>query len=127
MRNVVLVYKACWSGRIEKGCVPGCEEFVMIFLNHVLVLEVLEGGQCFFCCPYWSLQSFPILLCGSSEPDCDGCVQDGFSDRSVKLAEHLLWQTILPQLLQKVHPLLDLFKDGVDVGLPFWVLRNGSS
>ena len=69
---------------------------------------MVPGGQGstkdLFCCSYFFLQCVPILLCGFSEPDHDGCAQDGFDDCSVVLAQHLLWQAILPQLLQKVHP-----------------------
>lgn len=80
------------------------------------------GFQHFFSCPYCSLQPVPVQFC-----DCDGYAQVKFNDSSVELGQQLLWQTMLPQLLQKVHPLLGLFEHGLYVIFPLLVLRNGSS
>ncbi len=38
-----------------------------------------------------------------------------------------LWQVELFQLTKKVHSLLGLFHDGVDVSVPLQVLRDGGS
>ncbi|XP_061647541.1 paired box protein Pax-7-like isoform X4 [Phyllopteryx taeniolatus] len=46
---------------------------------------------------------------------------------SQELPQQLLWQAVLPQKPQEVHPLLGLFEDGVDVDLPLQVLRDCNS
>ncbi len=45
----------------------------------------------------------------------------------VKLCHVRLWQVELFQLTKKVHSLLGLFHDGVDVSVPLQVLRDGGS
>ncbi len=45
----------------------------------------------------------------------------------VKLCHVRLWQVELFQLTKKVHSLLGLFQDGVDVSVPLQVLRDGGS
>ena len=90
-----------------------CNDFPCLFPGSWGV-HVLEGGQrsiqWFFLFLLSSLlQSVPIVFCGSSEPDCDGCAQDRFDDCGVELAQQLLWQTIFLQLPKKVHLLLGLF------------------
>jgi len=108
-------------------CSPGCEESAMIFMACFLVLKeykVLEerhgSTKDFFCCPYCSLKSVPLLFCGCFEPDCDRGAPDRFNDCGVELAQQLLWQTILSQLSQKVYPLLGLFEGA---GYPLLVLE----
>ena len=108
---------ALLKGRCWKRLCPGCEISVMIFPACFLVLEEYmswrEGrgaSNDFFLFLLSSLlQSVPIVFCGSSEPDCDGCAQDRFDDCGVELAQQLLWQTIFLQLPKKVHLLLGLF------------------
>lgn len=57
-------------------------------------VKVLEGGQGghnnFLSCPHCSLESVPLRFCGSSNPDCDECSQDGFNDSIVELGQQLL-------------------------------------
>ncbi|KAK3517474.1 hypothetical protein QTP70_012441 [Hemibagrus guttatus] len=68
----------------------------------------------FFCCSsYCLLQSVPVLFCGCTKPETDGCAQDKFNGCIVELYQQLLWQTIFPQLAQKVYPLLGLFEEEV--------------
>lgn len=100
----------------------------MIFPARFLVLEEYKSWRActndILSSPYCSLQSAPVLLCGCAVPDHDGGVQDKFNDCSVELDQRLLWQTKLPQLPQKIHPLLGFFEDGVNDSLPLQVFRK---
>lgn len=83
---------------------------LMMFQAFFLVLEAYKTwrvAQHFFSCPSCSLQSVPVHFC-----DCDGYAQVKFNDSSVELGQQLLWQTMLPQLLQKINPLLRHFQQG---------------
>ena len=55
------------------------------------------------------------LVSGSSTPDGDGGDEDRVINGGVEVHHHWLWQVVLLQLPQEVHPLLFLLGEGADV------------
>ncbi len=80
-----------------------------------------------FCCPNSPLQSSYIWFAGWPKPYSYRRAQNRLNNSRVKLCHVRLWQVELFQLTKKVHSLLGLFHDGVNVSVPLQVLRDGGS
>ncbi len=107
-----------------------CDDVTCPFL-HSGVVQVLKAGQVDtnnpFCCPNSPLQSSYIWFAGWPKPNNYRRAQNRLNNSRVKLCHVCLWQVELFQLTKKVHSLLGLFHDGVDVSVPLQVLRDGGS
>ncbi len=107
-----------------------CDDVTCPFL-HSGDVQILKAGQVHtndpFCCPNSPLQSSYIWFAGWPKPDSYRRAQNRLNNSRVKLCHVRLWQVELFQLTKKVHSLLGLFHDGVDVSVPLQVLRDGGS
>ncbi len=107
-----------------------CDDVTCPFL-HSGVVQILKTGQVHtndpFCCPNSPLQSSYIWFAGWPKPYSYRRAQNRLNDSRVKLCHVRLWQVELFQLTKKVHSLLGLFHNGVDVSVPLQVLRDGGS
>ncbi len=104
-----------------------CDDVTMPVL-HSGVVQILKAGQVHtndpFCCPNSPLQSSYIWFAGWPKPYSYRRAQNRLNNSRVKLCHVRLWQVELFQLTKKVHSLLGLFHDGVDVSVPLQVLSG---
>ena len=95
------------------------------------VVQGLEGGQWTanhpLCSTYHPLQLGKVFYSCSGEPGDDGVSEDGLNNGCVELGHHGPRQPVLPQLPEKVEPLLGLFQEGHNVQFPLQVLGDGNA
>ncbi len=124
-----VLYSSYQRRGVGTGCVQSVKDLQWCFLPVSWLLTCISpewraGWHQWLFPQSWPLQSVPVLFCGQSKPESDGCAENGLDYDRVKLDQQLLKQVELPELAQEVHPLLGLFDDCVDVGCPTWVIVN---